>query len=268
MKTREEYFEKIPFELRNNILFNRLFNDFYNVIIRLDPEIIREGSSIERNYIEEASESKYHIKGDYDSGECIYTIELTYDKESNKCSVTYFMDLEDFTPVLINLNIEIGKSDLVSVVYQEFASPAHYPVILEKKSIFDKEGNEIKRKTIREDLKNNKVFFEEEYFPVAGSDKFYLAKSNYEGENKFFLFIKDSAFADPLYANSFEHVSRYCSIAHPTNIKERMWTEELTEEEFINIEKGKYSDEELCQLFDRNSHIIRVLSIEKNDAGI
>lgn len=263
MKTKEEYLKNIPLELRNNILFDRLFKDFYDVIIRLHPEVIRENSKIERSFIEENSDESYHIKGDYDSGECIYEIQLTYDKKDNKCFITYFMDLEDFTPYIININSEINNKGLVSVFYQYFCSMISDPKVLEKKCLFDKEGNEISRKTIKEDLKINKVFFEEEYFIVPGNNRFYLAKSTYEGENKYFLFLKDYNFADKLYAKSFEHVSRNMSIADPTNIKERMWIEELTEEEFTNINAGKYSDEELCELFNRNSHIIRVLSIKE-----
>lgn len=254
-----ELIERIPLELRNNIFFEKAIDNFKSILKHINNDWkLKKDTDCSVNFSEAEG---FSMHGEYESEEFTYDIKFSYDEQNNICKFSTLTDAEEFSWIT-TLTIEMDENkENIKTVHQYFSDIIMNPYVIEKKSVFDVNGNELERRTVIENLVTNNITFEENIFPVKDSKLFYLLKRRSEEGMQYSLFIKQDA-EENLNSKSFNYVTDFTTTEQLFSEEELKCIENLTEEEFNNILNYKYSHGELCQLFDRNSRIIRVLSDE------
>lgn len=261
----DEKIKLIPIYLKNNIFFKKIYRECKNLFIKVDTKV--NDNEVTRSFESYEESDSFDIYGEYESLLSHNRMNIHYDKKNQECNINYYADENETYNWDFDLNIKLSDDKnfiLISLEYKDRLRTQEKNIRI-LNSVYDKEGQELKREVVKRSLQNNEFIFKEEYTPLEKFNNFYVAKYTSQTDNVYGLFYATNLFADQIYSKSFEYVSHFFTgfntFSSAANLKKCPFLVEINEEEYESLISGNTSLEEINEKVNKANKVVRTLSI-------
>lgn len=258
--------ESLPIGFRNNTFLDRSYDELFKLYLRINPgKRHSQNSSAIYNFDCHDGEKSFIINATYfcKKENMLHDekMNMDFDKEKDICKLFHSNighDEDSSYNYSNNLNLQLSKDKNHVLVCDTFTSVVN-SITSERElnSVFDNNGNEIKRKIVAKNLNDNTLLYVEEYFPIKNMDNIYIGKYISDQTTRYSIFKIPGCYADQLFGSSFNVVrnfddSKY-TLSFNLDCKGKDWLGEISQVEYESLILGDTPEQEAKKLFKRTN---------------